>query len=68
LFFKEKKLFSNRIGLEIDDRMHIPPLKSDSRRSSNDYQLPYTILTGPKNPNELVDCQIILVNARQRFD
>ena len=48
--------------------MYTPPLRSVSRQSSNDYQIPYSILTGPKNPNELVDCQIILVNARQRFD
>jgi hypothetical protein len=60
-------LFSDRIGLEIDDHIYIPSLGSDSRRSSNDYQIPYSILTGPKNPNELTDCQIILVNARQRF-
>jgi len=27
----------------------------------------YTILTGPDNPQQLVDCRIILVNHRQRF-
>ncbi len=69
---KIKIFFSDRSGLNINDRMHISSSKSDSRRSSNDsiprnHQIPYTILTGPKNPNEFVDCQIIIVNVRQRF-
>jgi hypothetical protein len=46
--------------------------RTDCRQSSNDsisrnHQPPYSVLTGPKNPNELVDCQIIIVNVRQRF-
>lgn len=41
--------------------------RSTSRRSSNEQLSSCTILTGPKNTNELVDCQIILVNVRQRF-
>ncbi|CAF2855539.1 unnamed protein product [Rotaria sp. Silwood2] len=45
--------------------------RSDPCRSNNDSisrnnLLPYTILTGPKNSNDLVDCQIIIVNNRQR--
>ncbi|CAF1305366.1 unnamed protein product [Rotaria sordida] len=63
--------FSDRIGTEINDRMDISTAKSDPCRSNNDSisrnnQLPYTILTGLKNSNDLVDCQIIIVNTRQR--
>jgi len=55
--------------MEINDRIY----NSESRRSSidsisrNHQQPPYSILTGPKNPNEFIDCQIIIVNVRQRF-
>jgi hypothetical protein len=60
--------FSDRIGMEINDRIY----NSDSRRSSIDsisrnHLPPYSIITGPKNSNEFVDCQIIIVNVRQRF-
>ncbi|UJR07596.1 hypothetical protein I4U23_011883 [Adineta vaga] len=60
-----------RIGLEHGDRMHVSSARLSSRRSSNEslslnQQIPYAILTGPKNSNTLVDCQIIIVNARQR--
>ncbi|CAF4937692.1 unnamed protein product, partial [Rotaria sp. Silwood2] len=34
--------------------------------SSRYHQSCYTILSGPDNPRQLVDCQIILVNPRQR--
>jgi hypothetical protein len=47
--------------------MYIPSLRSDSRRSSNDYQILYSILSEPENPDDLLDCQIILVNARQSY-
>ena len=65
--------FSDRIGLEVNDRMDFLTSKSESRRVSHDmtnrtYQAHYSILTGPKSPNDLVDCQIIIVNARQRYD
>ncbi|CAF3763492.1 unnamed protein product [Rotaria sp. Silwood1] len=58
----------DRIGTEINERMD---MSTDLCRSNNDLisrnnQLPYTILTGPKNSNDLVDCQIIIVNTRQR--
>ena len=51
--------------MDINDRMYNSLSRSDSRRSSNDstsrnHQLPYSILTGPKNQNDLVDCQIII--------
>ncbi len=65
------EFFSDRIEMKINDRTY-DSSRSDSRWSSNDsisrnYQLPYTILTESKNHNELVDCQIIIVNVRQRF-
>ncbi len=52
--------------------MFISSSRSNSRQSSNEsislnQQIPYAILTGPKHPNEFVDCQIIIVNVRQRF-
>ncbi|CAF5225369.1 unnamed protein product, partial [Rotaria magnacalcarata] len=51
--------------------MDISLSSSDPCRTSNDstsrnHQLPYTVLTEPKNQNDLVDCQIIIVNNRQR--
>ena len=70
---KTMKIFSSdRIRLEIDDRMFMPSLRPDSHQPVNDlvsrnHQSPYSIITGSKNPDDLVDCQIILVNARQRF-
>jgi hypothetical protein len=68
----KKFFFSDRIGMEMNGRMYNSSSRSNSRRSSNDpisenHPLPYSILTGPKNPADLVDCQIILVNVRQRF-
>jgi len=35
--------------------------------SSRNNQLCYTTLIGPDDPRQLVDCQIILVNPRQRL-
>jgi hypothetical protein len=77
-YLSEKKnfhfeLFSDRIGLDNNNDQQFNSLsRSDSCRSSNDsisrnHLLPYSILTGPKNPNDIVDCQIIIVNVRQRF-
>jgi hypothetical protein len=65
-------MFSDRMEMEMDDRMYVSLSRSCSRQSSNDsisrnQQPLYSILSGPKNPTELVDCQIIIVNARQRF-
>ncbi|CAF1583416.1 unnamed protein product [Adineta ricciae] len=63
---------SNLISTERnDDRTHVPLSTSKSHQSSNDsislsHQIPYAILTGPKDANALVDCQIVIVNARQR--
>ncbi|CAM2703498.1 unnamed protein product [Rotaria socialis] len=61
----------NGIESDIHDRMNISLSSSDLCRTSNDstsrnHQLPYTVLTEPKNQNDLVDCQIIIVNNRQR--
>ncbi|CAF1046845.1 unnamed protein product [Adineta steineri] len=55
----------------IDDRMHISLSRSNSRRSSNEsislnHHMPYSVLAGPKDSNDCVDCHIILVNFRQR--
>ncbi|CAF1385512.1 unnamed protein product [Rotaria sp. Silwood1] len=66
------KTETDRIGTEINDRMDISTTRPDPCRSNNDTisrnnQLPYTILTGPKNSNDFVDCQIIIVNIRQRI-
>ena len=52
--------------------MFIPSSRSESRRSSHElislnHPMPYAIVTGPKNPNEFIDCQIIIVNVRQRL-
>jgi hypothetical protein len=41
--------------------------RSPNRSVSRTNQPPYTILTGPDDPRQLVDCRIILVNPRQRF-
>ncbi|CAF4595460.1 unnamed protein product, partial [Rotaria sp. Silwood2] len=62
---------NDRIETEITDCMNMSTSRSDPCRSNNDSisrnnLLPYTILTGPKNSNDLVDCQIIIVNNRQR--
>lgn len=65
-FFLKFSFLSESDRMEME--MYNSSSRSDSRRSSNDNQIPYTILTGPKNPNDLVDCQIILVNIRQRFE
>jgi hypothetical protein len=40
-----------------------PRIHSLSRHQESSY----TILTGPDDPRQLIDCQIILVNPRQRF-
>lgn len=44
------------------------PNRSNNDLSSRHQPIPYSILKGPKNSNDLVDCQIIIVNARQRFN
>ncbi len=52
-------------------------LISSSRNFSNDLnrspkkfndQSSYTILTGPDDATQLIDCRIIIVNSRQRLD
>ncbi|CAF4309326.1 unnamed protein product, partial [Rotaria magnacalcarata] len=55
----------DRIGLEIDDHTHKSSSRYDSRRSSKDSitqnrQISYSILIRSTNPNESVDCQIIV--------
>ncbi|CAF5022084.1 unnamed protein product [Rotaria sp. Silwood1] len=45
-----------------------PNTKSyESSSLSRYHQSCYTILSGPDNPRQLVDCQIILVNPRQNY-
>jgi hypothetical protein len=47
--------------MEIDDD------NSRSCSSSRNHPGCYTTLIGSEHPKQLVDCQIILVNPRQRF-
>ncbi len=41
--------------------------RSPNNSLSRNNESSYTILTGPDNPRQLVDCRIIIVNPRQRF-
>ena len=41
--------------------------RSPNGSMSRNHQPPYTILTGPDDSRQLVDCRIIIVNPRQRF-
>ncbi|CAF0786699.1 unnamed protein product [Rotaria sordida] len=69
---------SNETEMISDRRVIISSSRSSSHRlsrspnnnsydsSSRYHQSCYTILSGPDNPRQLVDCQIIIVNPRQR--
>ena len=44
-----------------------PPRKRFIRQTEANDQSSYTVLTGPDHPTQTIQCQIFLVNHRQRF-
>ena len=65
-------VFRDGHAMEMDDSSGISSSSRCRRRSPNvsssrNHKGCYTTLIGGEYPQQLIDCQIILVNPRQRF-